>query len=77
MAKNGKVWVATHESSHYSWVAAGSTRDEALDALIRTWDARAIDKSPVGKTLAQKREWFQEEHGAWVQELELGTGASQ
>lgn len=72
--KQGRtVWVATHGSRHYDWVAAGETADEALDALIRTWDSHARDKSPVGKTLAQKRAWFMEEHGAWVVELELGA----
>lgn len=35
------VWVATMDSEHYEWRAAGRTEDEAINAIVKEWNKGA------------------------------------
>lgn len=37
MLTNG-VWVAEMETEHFSWIAAGMTAEEAINAVVREWN---------------------------------------
>lgn len=44
------VYVATADTRHYEWHGIGTTRDEAVAALLRAWQrhCRETDTDPAG-----------------------------
>jgi hypothetical protein len=69
------VYVATMESEHFSWIAIGATRAEALKALRLRWDALA-KRTPGAVSWAK---WEKQEgespadyYGAHVRRLAVG-----
>jgi hypothetical protein len=76
-AKAEGVWVVTMESEHYTWLAVGRTREEALAGLRARWD-KAMEGIPGAKTWKEFSKAVGEDvadyYGAHVRRVAFGKG---
>ena len=59
------VWVATMDSEHYEWRAAGRTEDEAINAIVKEWNKGA-------NRTKMTREELEDYYSIWCEFIKYG-----